>query len=78
VPADGAELPVPDSEPSHVAGDVRTILQLGSVAQQVVRKAPCQVLTVEVPPLDTQAFDERLWTFTRAWLLERIKNPVQS
>ena len=52
--------------------------QLGSVAQQVVRKAPCQVLTVEVPPLDTQAFDERLWTFTRAWLLERIKNPVQS
>src|SRR5215470_1325269 len=40
--------------------------QLGSVAQQVVRMAPCQVLTVEVPPLDKQAFDERLWTFTRA------------
>ena len=52
--------------------------QLGSVAQQVMRKAPCQVLTVEVPLLDTQAFDERLWTFTRAWLLERIKIPVQS
>jgi nucleotide-binding universal stress UspA family protein len=52
--------------------------QLGSVAEQVVRKSPCHVLTVEVPPLDTQAFDERLWTFTRVWLLERIKNPVQS
>src|SRR5262245_3971654 len=52
--------------------------QLGSVAEQVVRKAPCQVLTVEVPPLDTQAFDETLWTFTRVWLLERIKNPVQN
>jgi hypothetical protein len=48
--------------------------QLGSVTEQVVRKAPCQVVTVEVPPLDTQAFDERLWTFTRVWLLERIKN----
>jgi nucleotide-binding universal stress UspA family protein len=52
--------------------------QLGSVAEQVMRKAHCHVLTVDVRPLDTQAFDEGLWTFTRAWLLERIKNPVQS
>jgi nucleotide-binding universal stress UspA family protein len=52
--------------------------QLGSVAEQVVRKAPCHVLTVEVPPLDTQAFDEKLWAFTRVWLLERIKHPVQT
>ena len=52
--------------------------QLGSVAEQVVRKAPCHVLTVNVGPLDTQAFDERLRTYTRDWLLERIKNPVHS
>jgi len=52
--------------------------QQSSVAAQVMRKAPCHVLTVEVSPLDTQAFDERLWTYTRVWLLERIKNPVQS
>jgi nucleotide-binding universal stress UspA family protein len=52
--------------------------QLRSVAEQVVRKAPCHVLTVEFPSLDAQAFDEKLWAFTRVWLLERIKNPVQS
>ena len=50
--------------------------ELGSVAEQVVRKAPCHILTVNVPPLATQGLDERLWTFTRDWLLERIKNPV--
>jgi nucleotide-binding universal stress UspA family protein len=53
-------------------------LLLGSVAEQVVRKAPCHVLTVKVRPSDTQAFDERLWTYTRAWLLERFKNTAQS
>ncbi|HMF12052.1 MAG TPA: universal stress protein [Gemmataceae bacterium] len=52
--------------------------QLGSAAEQVVRKAPCHVLTVEFPPLDTRAFDEKLWTFTRFWFLERIRNHVQS